>query len=64
MSGFDIFVMSALDGTGKVNLTPTAEGAVDPQEADPAFSPDGKTIAYERSNGFVAYIDADAFLPS
>ncbi|MEJ7892119.1 MAG: thrombospondin type 3 repeat-containing protein, partial [Solirubrobacteraceae bacterium] len=51
VSGNDIWVMSAADGTGKTNLTKAAALAADPQERDPAFSPDGKQIAYERDLG-------------
>lgn len=58
VSGYDIWVMSATDGTGKTNLTPTAQGATNFQEADPAFSPDGKQIAYERQ-GDIYRMNAD-----
>jgi Tol biopolymer transport system component len=44
---YEVYRMSAADGTGKKNLTNNGDGVVD---ALPAFSTDGKTIAY-RSQG-------------
>ena len=43
----DVYVMNALDGTGKKNLSNTGAGVNDDF---PVFSPDGKSVAYE-SNG-------------
>jgi Tol biopolymer transport system component len=42
---YEVYVMSSLDGTGKVNLT--NNGTVD--DFDPEFSPDGTKVAYTSS---------------
>jgi Tol biopolymer transport system component len=41
---YEVYVMSSLDGTGKVNLT---NNGTDVADFDPEFSPDGQWIAYE-----------------
>ena len=41
---YEVYVMSSLDGTGKVNLTNNGTYVDD---YDPEFSPDGQWIAYE-----------------